>query len=192
LSLQGNDAGETLSLHAKELKLPRHEAIRGDIEHYTPLMHWLKLMDRKAFVSLTQVYVQSLGKLYTRDIREFFEEAKNRVTAGKDRKHKGSGSREDLAGKFKQQAHSLGSSNKGAPQGNLLGESVLYTYESKKRPGWAGFILSFIHSFSYFTLFPIALHATLSKHSTFAPGSVISFIRTTLTIFLVVLLLCRA
>lgn len=87
-------------------------------------MHWLKLMDRKAFVSLTRVYVQSLGKLYARDVRTFFEEAKLRVLGPKDRRGKGSGSKEDLAGKLKQQAQNLSSAKNISP-GNLIGKLLV-------------------------------------------------------------------
>lgn len=46
-------------------------------------MHWCKVMERKAYVALTKVYTSSLGKLYERDIKQFMEEAKNRVVASK-------------------------------------------------------------------------------------------------------------
>lgn len=39
-------------------------------------------MDRKAYVALMKVYTSSLGKLYERDIKRFFEEAKLKIAAG--------------------------------------------------------------------------------------------------------------
>lgn len=46
-------------------------------------MHWSKVMDRKAYIALMKVYTSSLGKLYERDIKQFMEEARNRVLGGK-------------------------------------------------------------------------------------------------------------
>lgn len=37
-------------------------------------------MDRKAYESLKKVYTDSLGKLYDRDIKNLFENAKDRIT----------------------------------------------------------------------------------------------------------------
>ena len=80
-------------------------------------------MDRKAYIGLSKVYINSFNKLYDRDIRNFFEEAKMRISGPRDRRVKGGGSKEDLAGKIKQQAQSLSSGVgvKTTPQGNLLG-----------------------------------------------------------------------
>jgi hypothetical protein len=46
-------------------------------------MHWCKMMDRKAYVALMRIYTSSLGKLYERDIKQFMEEAKQRILASK-------------------------------------------------------------------------------------------------------------
>lgn len=80
-------------------------------------------MDRKAYIGLSKIYISSFNKLYDRDIRNFFEEAKMRISGPRDRRTKGSGSKEDLAGKIKQQAQNLSSGVgvKATPQGNLLG-----------------------------------------------------------------------
>jgi len=47
-------------------------------------MHWCKVMDRKAYVALMRIYTSSLGKLYERDVKQFMEEAKQRVLASMD------------------------------------------------------------------------------------------------------------
>lgn len=77
---QGNDAGETLSFHANELTLPRHESIHRDLVVYAELMHWMKAMDRKAYTALMRVYTGAISKLYDRDTKQFFEEAKLRIS----------------------------------------------------------------------------------------------------------------
>lgn len=78
--VKGNDAGETLSFHASELTLPRHESIHRELEVYAELMHWMKAMDRKAYIALMRVYTGAISKLYDRDIKQFFEEAKLRIS----------------------------------------------------------------------------------------------------------------
>jgi len=83
---QGNDPGETLSFHAPELTLPRHESIHRELEAYAELMHWMKAMDRKAYSQLIRVYTNAISKLYDRDIRQFFEEAKNHISGIRDKK----------------------------------------------------------------------------------------------------------
>lgn len=83
---QGNDAGETLSFHANELTLPRHESIHRELEVYAELMHWMKAMDRKAYTALMRVYTGAISKLYDRDIKQFFEEAKLRISGFRDKK----------------------------------------------------------------------------------------------------------
>jgi hypothetical protein len=84
--LQGNDAGETLSFHASDLTLPKHNSIHRELEVYTELMHWCKAMDRKAYTALTKVYTNSLSKLYERDIKQFFEEAKQQISGMREKK----------------------------------------------------------------------------------------------------------
>ena len=86
--LQGNDAGETLSFHARDLTLPKHNSIHRELEVYTELMHWCKAMDRKAYTALTKVYTNSLNKLYERDIKQFFEEAKQQISGLREKKGK--------------------------------------------------------------------------------------------------------
>jgi hypothetical protein len=43
-------------------------------------------MDRKAYTALTKVYTNSLSKLYERDIKQFFEEAKQQISGMREKK----------------------------------------------------------------------------------------------------------
>lgn len=43
-------------------------------------MHWMKAMDRKAYTALMRVYTGAISKLYDRDTKQFFEEAKLRIS----------------------------------------------------------------------------------------------------------------
>lgn len=91
----GNDPGETLSLHAEQLTLPRHGSIHVELHPYTPLMHWVRALDHRAYQHLNKTYATSISKLYERDIRLFFEEARQRISGG--RRLRGSGSSQDIA-----------------------------------------------------------------------------------------------
>jgi hypothetical protein len=64
------------------------DSIHADLRPYTPLMHWLRLMDRKSFISLAEVYTGSLNKPYNSVIRQFFEEARSRLASGSLRRGK--------------------------------------------------------------------------------------------------------
>nr|CAD7453058.1 unnamed protein product [Timema tahoe] len=119
----GNDAGETLGFHSVELTLPRHGSIHRELEAYSELMHWCKAMDRKAYTALAKVYTSSLSKLYERDIKQFFEQSRQQVSGARERRVKGSGSNQDIAGKLKQQAVQSfgGPGSKFPPTSGLLG-----------------------------------------------------------------------
>ena len=51
-------------------------------------MHWLKATDHGCYEKLLEVYTTSIGKLYERDLRQFFDEARSKVVGlpGKKRK----------------------------------------------------------------------------------------------------------
>lgn len=87
----GNELGETLSVHASELTLPKHISCHRDLLAYAQLMMWLKCVDPAAYTQLAKVYTTSLNKLYDREIREFFENAKQRILG------KGIGSSQELS-----------------------------------------------------------------------------------------------
>lgn len=74
----GNDLGETTS-HRDDLKLPKHHHHR-ELGAYQELMHWMKAMDPNAYDGLTKVYTSSLSKVYERDIRQFFDQAKHVIS----------------------------------------------------------------------------------------------------------------
>uniref|UniRef100_A0A1Y1MFS9 Exocyst complex component Sec3 PIP2-binding N-terminal domain-containing protein n=1 Tax=Photinus pyralis TaxID=7054 RepID=A0A1Y1MFS9_PHOPY len=74
----GNDKGESEKT-TDGLVLPQHSLVHKELSTYAELMHWLKVMDRKAYDGLKKVYTDSLGKLYDRDIRSLFDLAKERV-----------------------------------------------------------------------------------------------------------------
>ncbi|CAO1376976.1 unnamed protein product [Diamesa hyperborea] len=78
----GNDIGDSSSHHS-ELILPKHNHHR-ELLAYQELMHWMKCMDRKAYERLTKVYTSSLSKVYERDIRTFFEQAKSLVLKNRE------------------------------------------------------------------------------------------------------------
>lgn len=62
-----------------DLILPTHQAVHHELEPYTELMQLLRALDNKAFVLLTKVYTDTMSKLYKRDLKRFFEEARNKL-----------------------------------------------------------------------------------------------------------------
>ncbi|XP_032671124.1 exocyst complex component 1 [Odontomachus brunneus] len=76
----GNDIGDT-SASMTELILPTHQGVHHELVPYTELMQLLRALDNKAFVQLTKVYTDTMSKLYKRDLKRFFEEAKNKLIA---------------------------------------------------------------------------------------------------------------
>lgn len=61
------------------LILPQHSAVHKELNMYTELMHWTKVMDNSAYQQLRKVYTDSLGKLYERDLKHLFEVAKEKI-----------------------------------------------------------------------------------------------------------------
>ncbi|CAD1474758.1 unnamed protein product, partial [Heterotrigona itama] len=74
----GNDVGDT-SMSMTDLVLPTHQAVHHELEPYTELMQLLRALDNKAFTQLTKVYTDTMSKLYKRDLKRFFEEARNKL-----------------------------------------------------------------------------------------------------------------
>lgn len=85
----GNDKNDSA---IEELVLPQHNAIHKELAAYTELMHWIKAMDRDRYMKLRKIYTDSIGKLYERDLKTFFEQALQRVLTGASR---GSGGNEE-------------------------------------------------------------------------------------------------
>lgn len=76
----GNDLSESqlnTSTSSSDLTLPKHTNVHKELVAYTDLMHWAKGMDRKTYDGLTKVYTTSLSKVYEREIRHFFEQARS-------------------------------------------------------------------------------------------------------------------
>lgn len=84
----GNDVGETLNV-TTDFILPTHQAVHRELEPYTELMQLLRSLDSKAFGQLTKVYTGTMSKLYQRDLKLFFEEAKTRLINSRPHHHGG-------------------------------------------------------------------------------------------------------
>lgn len=81
----GNDLNEAqLHAPAHEISLCKHSTVHKELSTYAELMHWTKIMDRKAYDGLTKVYTSSMGKVYDREMRHFFEQARQMITTNKD------------------------------------------------------------------------------------------------------------
>ncbi|XP_052872288.1 exocyst complex component 1 [Anopheles cruzii] len=72
--------GDSHDTSVKELTLPKHYHVHKELSTLMELMHWMKTMDRKAYDALIKVYTASLSKVYDRDIRTFFENAKQALS----------------------------------------------------------------------------------------------------------------
>ncbi|KAL5012020.1 hypothetical protein ScPMuIL_010571 [Solemya velum] len=89
---QGNEIGETLSRYAGDLKLPPHHSSHRDLTPYAELMLWLKTSDRRSFDELTKVYTNNLSKLYTKEIQDFLELARQLLLGKGDKTRLDTGS----------------------------------------------------------------------------------------------------
>ncbi|OXU23456.1 hypothetical protein TSAR_001640 [Trichomalopsis sarcophagae] len=100
----GNDVGETVGISntssqqsnltstlsgnvTNDFKLSTHQAIQKELEPYTELMRLLRALDQKAFTQLTKVYTKTMGSLYQRNFKFFFEEAKDRLISKRLQPH---------------------------------------------------------------------------------------------------------
>ncbi|GAB0097853.1 Exocyst complex component 1 [Sergentomyia squamirostris] len=72
----GNEVGDS---QGSDPHLPKHTSVHKELSAYAELMHWLKAMDRKAYDQLAKVYTSSLNKVYDREIRHFFDQARQQV-----------------------------------------------------------------------------------------------------------------
>ncbi|KAK3751247.1 hypothetical protein RRG08_024002 [Elysia crispata] len=84
----GNEMGETLSRYAGDIRMPQHNLIHRELVIYADLMLWLKKVDEPVFHELSSVYMGSIKKLYTREISDFMESAKQKLVTAKDSKGK--------------------------------------------------------------------------------------------------------
>ncbi|KAG5890878.1 hypothetical protein JTB14_002821 [Gonioctena quinquepunctata] len=74
----GNHKGES-DRNTDGLILPQHSGVHRELAAYTELIHWIKVMDKKMYESLKDVYTSSLGKLYDRDLRGLFNAAREKI-----------------------------------------------------------------------------------------------------------------
>lgn len=98
----GNDPGlvGTLTVPAVStgpLVLPRHNHIHEELNPYHSLMHWVRAMDDRSYHHLSKTYCSAISKVYEREVRIFFEEARNRVVAGKKLRGVSGSSNPDLS-----------------------------------------------------------------------------------------------
>ncbi|XP_066429461.1 exocyst complex component 1 isoform X6 [Eleutherodactylus coqui] len=74
---QGYDQTSTLSV---EMTLPNHHPFHRDLLRYAKLMEWLKTTEYTRYEGLTKNYIDYIVRLYDREIRDFFDVAKNKMT----------------------------------------------------------------------------------------------------------------
>uniref|UniRef100_H0WT03 Exocyst complex component 1 n=1 Tax=Otolemur garnettii TaxID=30611 RepID=H0WT03_OTOGA len=77
---QGHDQSSTLAQHSVELSLPNHHPFHRDLLRYAKLMEWLKSTDYGKYEGLTKNYMDYLSRLYEREIKDFFEVVKIKMT----------------------------------------------------------------------------------------------------------------
>ncbi|XP_018588695.1 exocyst complex component 1 isoform X3 [Scleropages formosus] len=77
---QGHDQSSSLSQHSMELMLPKHSPLHRDLLRYAKLMEWLKNTQREKYEGLMGTYVDYMTRLYEREIKDFFEVAKIKMT----------------------------------------------------------------------------------------------------------------
>ncbi|XP_069487725.1 exocyst complex component 1 isoform X3 [Ambystoma mexicanum] len=77
---QGCDQNSTLVQHSVDLTLPSHHPFHRDLLHYAKLMEWLKNTDYTKYDGLAKNYMDYLSRLYEKEIKDFFEVAKIKMT----------------------------------------------------------------------------------------------------------------
>ncbi|XP_009944548.1 PREDICTED: exocyst complex component 1-like, partial [Leptosomus discolor] len=74
--LQGNAQVPAFGQPIDKLSAPSHGLHHEELVPYTPLMTWLRNVNPVLFCDLPKVYAQNLSRLYDREIKAFFEQAK--------------------------------------------------------------------------------------------------------------------
>ena len=59
--------------------MPQHGSAHKEMVIYADLMLWLKSTDPAVFSGLATVYTENLSRLYTREVSEFLESARQRL-----------------------------------------------------------------------------------------------------------------
>ncbi|POI36028.1 hypothetical protein CIB84_000215, partial [Bambusicola thoracicus] len=73
---QGSAQIPALTQPVNKLSAPSHGLQHEELMPYTPLMAWLRNANPMLFCDLPKVYAQNLSRLYDREIKAFFEQAK--------------------------------------------------------------------------------------------------------------------
>ncbi|KAM6413296.1 LOW QUALITY PROTEIN: exocyst complex component 1-like [Rhynochetos jubatus] len=120
--LQGNAQVPALGEPVNKLSAPSHGLHHEELVPYAPLMAWLRKTNPVLFCDLPKVYAQNLSRLYDREIKAFFEQARTFLLA----RRKGSlqESLEKPVGSRQQPRWSLGGSREGQEdtpdKGNII------------------------------------------------------------------------
>ncbi|XP_031430260.1 exocyst complex component 1 isoform X3 [Clupea harengus] len=114
---QGHDQSSTLSQHTPDLALPKHSPLHRDLLRYAKLMEWLKNTQKEKYDGLSRTYVDYMSRLYEREIKDFFEGAKIKMT-GTTKEAKGKFGVAGLHGSSGKLTGSTSSLNKLAVQGS--------------------------------------------------------------------------
>lgn len=75
-----NDATTTNAPGVAEYLWSEHKNEHNKLKKCSELMHWLKVMDRKAYDGLTKVYTNAMSKIYERELKIFFDCAKTKIS----------------------------------------------------------------------------------------------------------------
>ncbi|MEE6461969.1 hypothetical protein FKM82_001458 [Ascaphus truei] len=79
LSKAGHDQSSTLAPHSVEMTLQNHHPFHRDLLRYAKLMEWLKNTEYVRYDGLAKNYIDYILRLYEREIKDFFEVAKNKM-----------------------------------------------------------------------------------------------------------------
>ena len=82
----GSQSSRSSGSSQTTVSLAKHNRLHTQLQSYGPLMHWLQVMDRRCYDDLLKVYTASIGKLYERDMRQFFDEARTKIMGLRDKK----------------------------------------------------------------------------------------------------------
>jgi hypothetical protein len=125
----------------EELSLAGHSAIHRLLRPYTTLSLWLKDADPPAHEDLIKAYATSVSRLYQRDIKQFFQDARKAIGAkGRGGKWEGGGDYSGASG-----AHMVSEGVKGFIRG---AKNVSMTVANVGSPGQTGGAASVISSIS--------------------------------------------
>ncbi|KAM9330411.1 exocyst complex component 1 [Gastrophryne carolinensis] len=75
---QGHDQTSALTV---DMTLPNHHPFHRDLLRYAKLMEWLKNTEPTRYQGLVANYTEYIVRLYDREIRDFFEVAKNKMAS---------------------------------------------------------------------------------------------------------------